>query len=177
MLPAGTYTISAHGVDNVSTRAYNSSKDYVAEASIAEEWQKLPLTFTLNNDYYMRFVFRRADDSKIYVNDISNVMLTPGTTPPETFVPFGYEVDISTSDATSNTTTPIYIGDEPLDKDEYIDYQAGKIYRMIDGVLTPTDPPVALPALPTCEGTTVINYAGQSAAPEKVLLKYRKEGF
>lgn len=77
----------------------------------------------------------------------------------------------------SNTTTPIYIGDEPLDKDEYIDYQAGKIYRMINGVLTPTDPPVPLPALPTCDGTTVIDYAGQSVAPEKALLKYRKEGF
>lgn len=77
----------------------------------------------------------------------------------------------------SNTTTPIYIGDDPLDKDEYVDYQAQKVYRMIDGTLTPTDPPVPLPALPTCEGTTVIDYVGQSVAPEKVLLKYRKEGF
>ena len=77
----------------------------------------------------------------------------------------------------SNTTMPIYIGDEPLDKDEYVDYTQQKIYRMVDGVLTPTDPPVPLPALPTCEGTTVINYEGQSVAPEKVLLTYRKEGF
>lgn len=39
------------------------------------------------------------------------------------------------------------------------------------------DPPVPLPALPTCEGETVIEYTGQSVALEKVLLKYRKEGF
>lgn len=75
------------------------------------------------------------------------------------------------------TTNPIYIGDDPLDKDEYIDYQAGKIYRMINGTLTPTDPPVPLPALPTCEGTTIVDYAGSGTVPEKVLLKYRKEGF
>lgn len=73
----------------------------------------------------------------------------------------------------SNTTTPIYIGDEPLDKDEYIDYQAGKIYRMINGVLTPTDPPVPLPALPTCEGETIVDFMGQSVAPEKVYFEYQ----
>lgn len=97
----------------------------------------------------------------------------PGTTPPASFVPFGYEVDMSVSDDTSTTTTPIYIGDDPLGKDEYVDYQAGKVYRMIDGILTPTDPPVPLPALPTCEGTTVIDYAGESVAPEKVYLEYQ----
>lgn len=36
-----------------------------------------------------------------------------------------------------------------------------------------TDPPVPLPALPTCEGTTVIDYAGQSVAPEKVYFEYQ----
>lgn len=73
----------------------------------------------------------------------------------------------------SSTTTPIYIGDEPLEKDEYVDYQAGKVYRMIDGVLTPTDPPVPLPALPTCEGTTIVDYAGSGTAPEKVYFEYQ----
>jgi hypothetical protein len=40
--------------------------------------------------------------------------------------------------------------------------------------LQPTDPPVALPALPTAEGETIIDYVGQSVAPEKVLLEYKK---
>jgi hypothetical protein len=43
--------------------------------------------------------------------------------------------------------------------------------------LQPTDPPAPLPALPTCEGTTILDYAGSGTAPEKVLLKYRKEGY
>lgn len=76
----------------------------------------------------------------------------------------------------SNITTPIYIGSDPLGKDEYIDYQAQKVYRMINSALTPTDPPVPLPALPTCEGTTIVDYAGQSVAPEKVVFEYAKGG-
>ena len=77
----------------------------------------------------------------------------------------------------SKITTPIYIGDTALQKDEYIDYKAQKIYRKVNNVLTPTDPPVALPTLPTCEGTTIVDYAGQSVAvPEKAVFEYRKEG-
>ena len=76
----------------------------------------------------------------------------------------------------SNTTTPIYIGDDPLEKDEYVDSQEEKIYRLVAGVLTPTDPPVPLPALPTCDGTTIVDYAGESVVPEKVVLEYKKGG-
>lgn len=225
---------------------------------------------------------------------------------------YGYEIDISTSDGTNTTTTPIYIGDEPLGKDEYVDFLEQKIYRksqndidlsgqtnkttqgvsytvnslagtitakrvssgtnhaqyfvsipttlhgnlyfkacpsgggastyyvfmwdrttgarpkkhngttnaendlgkgnylevsVVEGhdtvmiiqvaqgysadnvvftpyigtvntSLTPTDPPVALSALPTAEGETVVDYAGQSVIqPEKTFLKYRKENF
>lgn len=72
------------------------------------------------------------------------------------------------------TVTPIYIGSDPLGKDEYVNYQAQKVYRMINSVLTPTDPPVPLPALPTCEGATIVDYAGQSqAVPEKVYFEYK----
>ena len=41
-----------------------------------------------------------------------------------------------------------------------------------------TDPPVPLPALPTVDGTNIVDYAGQSAAvPSRFVAKYRKEGF
>lgn len=78
----------------------------------------------------------------------------------------------------SKTVTPIYIGSDPLGEDEYVDYGGGKIYRMSESVLTPTDPPVPLPALPTCNGVTITDYAGQSAAvPSRFVAKYGKEGF
>lgn len=48
---------------------------------------------------------------------------------------YGYEVDMSVSDGTTSTTTPIYIGDEPLeaigDYADYVDYQSGKIVRSV----------------------------------------------
>ena len=176
------------------------------------------------------------------------------------------------------TTTPIYIGSDPLGEDEYVDYGAGKIYRVINifdkesqdiqlgkaidrngnlvddptaavsglidisgysdlyikGVSSggvnvryvlytgsssyvwrvigdesvhietydadhmritvlqscldtavvspystpqPQDPPVPLPALPTVDGTNIVDYAGQSTAPSRFYAKYRKEGF
>lgn len=41
--------------------------------------------------------------------------------------------------------------------------------------LQPTDPPVPLPALPTVDGTNIVDYARQSAAPSRFYAKYRKE--
>jgi hypothetical protein len=71
----------------------------------------------------------------------------------------------------------IYIGSDPLGEDEYVDYGEQKVYRMSGGILTPTDPPVPLPALPTVDGTTITDYAGQSAAPSRFYAKYRKGGY
>lgn len=126
-----------------------------------------------SNVAYMYVCIYQAILQNIYKSDILNAMLTPHTTPPETYVPYGYEVDMSVSDGTTSTTTPIYIGSDPLDKDEYVDYATQKVYHMMDGTLTPTDPPVALPALPTCDGETVVSYAGESVAPEKVYFEYK----
>lgn len=76
---------------------------------------------------------------------------------------------------TRETDIPIYIGSSPLGADEYVSFSEQKIYRMTNSALTPTDPPTPLPALPTCEGTTIIDYAGQSqAGPERFFAKYRK---
>ena len=41
---------------------------------------------------------------------------------------------------------------------------------MRGGVLTPTDPPVSLPALPTVDGTNIVHYAGQSATASNNVL-------
>lgn len=42
---------------------------------------------------------------------------------------YGYVVPMSVSDGTTSTTTPIYIGNEPLEADEYVDYSEQKIYK------------------------------------------------
>lgn len=184
---------------------------------------------------------------------------------------YGYVIPISVSDGTTSTTTPIYIGSDPLDAigdyADYVDYREGEIVRSVlnyaftgtestwrafynwvelfansivpnivvgsdvrsyspngnvtfqnftysgtpvihitvDGISaaadimpylkslydngTPAvmqyvssepvevDPPVPLPALPTVDGTNIVDYAGQSAAPSRFYARYRKEGF
>lgn len=274
-LPTITFSgYTSYYSPGIENEFYNASKQRLS----AFETTEIPATINVpTSAKYVRFSIR--------LDKATQIMLTEGSTPPASFVPFGYEVDISVSDGTNATTTPIYIGDDPLEKDEYVDYQAGKIYRYeteikkdlsqtgwqwrwetdnvtyqaslnnrvsvgrfypeetkeyvisavpdtfevavisadssdvktadtgwgaswtlsgasahsfcvtirksdnsditpseVDGVkfkvtsLTPTDPPVTLPALPTVEGETIVDYAGQSVAPEKVLFEYAKGG-
>lgn len=75
------------------------------------------------------------------------------------------------------TSIPLYIGSTPLDEGEYTSYADQKIYKYVSGVLTPTEPPVSIPALPTLNGVTVVDTELDSSAvqPEKAVIKYRKE--
>ena len=102
----------------------------------------------------------------ITVNDVQWIMLNLGSVPLP-YEPYGYKLPILSND----TTTDIYIGDAQLAKDEYVD-SVGKIYRYVDGTLTPTDPPTPFPQIPTFAGETTISYGGTGAQPEKVELKY-----
>ena len=70
---------------------------------------------------------------------------------------------------------PIYIGENQLEEDEYVSYSDGKIYRMVDGTLTPTEAPVPLPEIPTIDGTTVIDYDG-TPKPSQMYVKYKDKG-
>ena len=68
-------------------------------------------------------------------------------------------------------TTPVYIGENQLGEDEYVSFSEQKIYREVSGTLTPTDPPVPLPDIPTIEGETVIDYDG-TPKPSQMYVKY-----
>jgi hypothetical protein len=159
--PGDTYTIAWKKEGSLYSNAdreilfFNAKKKYIGSYNpIPVSGGQTSFTFTApSNAAYARF-----DYDKSFVN----VMFTENSAVPAKYQPY------------SNTTIPIYIGDDQLGEDEYIDYGAGKIYRMINGVPTPTDPPVPLPALPTCDGTTITDYAGQSAAPSRFYAKYRK---
>lgn len=280
--PETTYYLSGtfrSGVSNNRIYFYDENKSWISRSAQIDTTSVRIFTTPAN----CKFIQIQAS------NDVRSTVdwnISEGTTPPNEYQPY------------SNTTTPIYIGDTPLEKDEYMDYQAGKVYRrtvnefdkdnatlfnsylrsndlwtlsqatkcaripvepstqytlkimtaqetfrinesdnpdleptsvgvqttriirgtnrdsytfttsataavivcqfnsdiatLVNGLmlvkgdtvpetyipyLQPTDPPVPLPALPTCEGTTIVDYAGSGTAPEKVLLKYRKEGF
>lgn len=136
---------------------YNDNDSVVSSFAIIAK-QNYTLTAPSNAKYFRSTV--------IYGSDGNTFMFIAGDEYPSAFIPY------------SRTNIPIYIGSDPLGEDEYVSFKEQKIYRMSGGVLTPTDPPVALPQLPTVDGTTITDYAGQSAAvPSRFVAKYRKEGY
>lgn len=282
-----TYTMWHDKTDTIerALQICDSSKAVIAQVPITPRVN----SFTFNTNNSAAYVVI------IYPAKSTQVMFVEGSTAPSEYVPYGYEVDMSVSDGTTSTTiVPIYIGDDPLGEDEYVDYAAGKVYRRTEQLfnknatdarngyvrgkyfyngeqnnsnwniseyiaiapnetytvknvsassaiatcaiynsakqylsqtttydssskivftapqdaafvrisyredykdtatftkgstapeqyipyLQPTDPPVPLPALPTVDGTNIVDYAGQSAAvPSRFYAKYRKEGF
>lgn len=121
---------------------------------------------TASNTKYVYFVFRKAAGTISY----SNIMLVEGLTAPTSYIPYGYKLPLTSG----NTAVDIYIGDDTLSTEEYVDSRTGKIYRMVDSSLTPVDPPVPFPQIPTSANSTTISWAGSGLAPSKVELEYEK---
>lgn len=88
---------------------------------------------------------------------------------PANYIPFGYKLPL----LSGSTPVDIYIGDDTLSTDEYVDSGTGKIYRMVDGVLTPVDPPAPFPQIPTSGGSTTISWAGEGIPPSQVEFIYK----
>jgi hypothetical protein len=103
-------------------------------------------------------------------SDFTSIMLNSGSTALP-YEPYGYKLPLTSGD----TPVDIYIGDDTLSTEEYVDSGTGKVYHMVDGVLTPTDPPEPFPALPTTAGSTTISWAGEGLAPSQVELEYEKK--
>ena len=96
-------------------------------------------------------------------------MISEGQTPLP-YEPYGYKLPLTSG----STPVDIYIGDDTLSDVEYVDSGTGKIYRMVDGVLTPADPPLPFPQIPTSAGSATIRWAGEGLAPSKVGFEYEK---
>lgn len=96
-------------------------------------------------------------------NPIEQFMLTEGSTAPTSYIPYGYKLPL----LSGSTPVDIYIGDDTLSTEEYVDSGTGKIYHMVSGVLTPTDPPVPFPQIPTSANSTTISWAGSELAPSE----------
>jgi len=86
------------------------------------------------------------------------------------YEPYGYKLPL----ASAGQSVDIYLGGDTLSAEEYIDSGTGKIYRMVSGVLTPTDPPIPFPQIPTSTGSTTISWAGSGLAPSEVEFEYER---
>ncbi|MBR1529547.1 MAG: hypothetical protein IJ642_09660 [Oscillospiraceae bacterium] len=82
----------------------------------------------------------------------------------------GYKIPVTVTNGTESVTISVYIGSEPLYADEYISFSEQKIYRNVSDILTPSDPPVPLPALPALSGTDILS-AGTEIQPAEIFLK------
>ena len=163
--PNTTYTAVSDGAGSESGASDSNRSVYINDSATQNcVFSEHPVTVQTDTNGVINIgIQSERQNAQQYINGTAHVWLVEGS-------------DVLPYQPYSNTITPIYIGSDPLEKDEYVDYQAQKIYRMIDGTLTPTDPPVALPALPTCKGTTIVDYAGSGTAPEKVVFEYKKGG-
>lgn len=94
--------------------------------------------------------------------DIDTFMVNEGSTALP-YEPYGYKLPLTSAGQGVN----IYIGDDTLSTDEYVDSGTGKVYRMVGGVLTPVDPPVPFPQIPTSANSTTISWAGSGLAPSE----------
>ena len=102
-LPAGTYALSANGAKLVFVYLYSTKTSYYGTTNSG--WSTLPYTFTTNNDYYIRIVFRDSPDHDMNLTSVSNIMLNSGnnTFPYE---PYGYFITLTNN----STPYPIYLG-------------------------------------------------------------------
>ena len=88
-------------------------------------------TFTVNNADDVMFRSAASEDTTWRALGVSNVMLVKGSTPPETFIPYGYKLPLTVKNSTETKTIDVYIGDSKLGEAEYIDYGEQKIYKRI----------------------------------------------
>ena len=84
-----------------------------------------------------------------------NAVFIKSSTPPETYIPYGYKLPLTITSGTESKDTYIYIGDSKMLSGDYVDYESGKIVR--NG--TPQDPPIPLPSLETYKGTNTLDSA------------------
>lgn len=130
---------------------YTSSYEFISGVSYN---YKISIPFkTPANAAYVRM--------SVKISNLNIITLIEGTEPPSEYIPY------------NKSTYPVYIGDTPLDEGEYVSYSEQKIYRDVNGTLTPTDPPVPLPDIPTIKGETIIDYDGEPK-PSQVYVKYRR---
>lgn len=158
--PNSEYSLSGFttGV-NPSYCLYDVNKDFISGARYASE-SVLAIT-TPSNARYLRFSRNINTDDATMLNTGSTALL---------YEPYGYKLPLTSA----GQDVDIYLGDDTLSTDEYVDSGTGKVYRMVDGVLTPIDPPMPFPQIPTTANSTTISWAGSGLAPSEVEFEYER---
>ena len=107
-LPAGTYTLSASGLDYATVLTKDSSNNIID--NFANSWNSLPFTFTLTKSAYVLFTLRKSDNSNLTSSDYS-AQIEVGSTA-TTYEPYNgqtYTIDLDGTiyGGTLNVTTGV----------------------------------------------------------------------
>lgn len=172
--PSTSYTISCNtsgasvgDTESVIVYSFMTQSGNITRYDAARGSNPIVTLTTNNDEYYVYLVFRKMSGTLTY----SNIMLVEGSTAPTSYIPYGYKLPLTSG----STSVDIYIGDDTLSTEEYVDSGTGKIYRMVSGVLTPVDPPVPFPQIPTSANSTTISWAGEGLAPSEVEFEYERK--
>lgn len=151
---------------------YDENKDFISAIQGCTALRKV----TYEDPKYGRISFTTPENCRYIRTNVdalaTMLMLVAASTPPPKYIPYGYKLPMTVSDGETTQTVPVYIGENQLAENEYVSYSEQKIYRDVSGTLTPTDPPVPLPSLPTINGETVIDYDGEPK-PSQMYVKYK----
>lgn len=90
--------------------------------------QEVPFILTTGEREQIAIVFYSGFNT-FGTSVYDDIMLVKGSTPPSTYVPYGYKLPITLTSETESKDTDIYIGDSKLLSGDYVDYEAGKIYK------------------------------------------------
>lgn len=137
--PGTTYTLmrvdSASPAFNIyiAYHLWGDNDRYIADSG----WKgSFPYTFTNPSD--ARYIeFTCAFSYSDLVESGVRFTLTEGSTAPTSYIPYGYKLPMVVTNGTTTTTTPIYIGSDPLAEDEYVDFGEQKVYRRTENLWNP----------------------------------------
>ena len=137
-------------VDNTSAVGYCFYDENKQFLSGYRYGSKAGTSFTVSAASYIRFSVRTSS-SAIYrgIGLYKDAMVIPE--------PYGYQIPLTNTSGVTSDDYNIYIGSTKLGEEEYVDYESGKVWKMIDGMLTPTDPPAPLPEITTFEGENTLS--------------------
>ena len=139
VFPGETYWINASGALYSRLGFYmngtrKSNSNWISTQSI------ITIPDDCNNMYVeaRNYAYDAVTDEQLAT--ATEIMLVKGSTAPSSYIPHGYKLPITVASNGTTTDYPIYIGNSKLMEGEYVDYEEQKIYKLVDGVLTPIDP-------------------------------------
>lgn len=134
--------------------------------------KRMTITTNSSAQYLAFFCYNSLQEATMYdeAEYFSQIMLNSGSTPLP-YEPYGYKLPL----ISGSTPVDIYIGDDTLSAEEYVDSGTGKVYRMVSGTLTPVDPPEPFPQIPTTANSTTISWAGSGLVPSEVEFEYERK--